>query len=133
MDSQKWLFPDDFNYSPRIVRGVQRDIYKIVKETITPIVPFLKLCKKNTIFYKWVGYDILIDENMKCHLCEINTRFVSPPRESMRDRFYKDILGTVFQRQKGNYFVSVLPNIDTRSRKKRTQKKSKNKRKKNIR
>ena len=73
---------------------------KIVKETIFSTIDTLKcpnLKNKNHKCFKIFGYDILIDNNLKCYLAEINARNISYkyPSKNFIKTFYDDILKLV--------------------------------------
>ena len=59
--------------------------------------------------YKLLGYDILIDENYKLYLGEINVRLITfkypPPK--FKNILYRDILDLVLYQKKSNRFKLI--------------------------
>ena len=72
-------------------------IVKITRETIRSTVEHLKCPAKKQKCFKILGYDILINNDYKCFLAEINARNVSYkyPNQKFKDTFYKNILKLV--------------------------------------
>ena len=72
-------------------------IVKITRETIRSTVEHLKCPAKKQKCFKILGYDILINNDFKCFLAEINARNVSYkyPNQKFKDTFYKNILKLV--------------------------------------
>lgn len=72
-------------------------IVKITRETIRSTVEHLKCPTKKQKCFKILGYDILINNDYKCFLAEINARNVSYkyPNQKFKDTFYKNILKIV--------------------------------------
>jgi len=75
-------------------------IVKITRETIRSTVEHLKCPTKKQKCFKILGYDILINQDMKCFLAEINARNVSYkyPNQKFKDTFYKNILKLVLSK-----------------------------------
>ena len=75
-------------------------IVKITRETIRSTVEHLKCPAKKQKCFKILGYDILINQDMKCFLAEINARNVSYkyPNQKFKDTFYKNILKLVLSK-----------------------------------
>lgn len=104
-NSQKNVFyiPEDFTRS----FGKQTwdtivfpQIVKITRETIRSTVEHLKCPIKKQKCFKILGYDILINNDYKCFLAEINARNVSYkyPNQKFKDTFYKNILKLVLSK-----------------------------------
>jgi hypothetical protein len=76
-------------------------IVKITRETIHSTVEHLKCPAKKQKCFKILGYDILINQDMKCFLAEINARNVSYkyPNQKFKDTFYKNILKIVLAKK----------------------------------
>ena len=72
-------------------------IVKITRETLTSVLDLLKCPRENQKCFKILGYDILIDNDYKCYLAEINARGVTYkyPNQQFLDTFYKNILKLV--------------------------------------
>lgn len=72
-------------------------IVKITRETLTSVLDLLKCPRQNQKCFKILGYDILIDNDYKCYLAEINARGVTYkyPNQQFLDTFYKNILKLV--------------------------------------
>lgn len=99
-----FYIPDDFTRS----FGKQTwdtivfpQIVKITRETIRSTVEHLKCPAKKQKCFKILGYDILINQDMKCFLAEINARNVSYkyPNQKFKDTFYKNILKIVLAKK----------------------------------
>ena len=75
-------------------------IVKITRETIRSTVEHLKCPAKKQKCFKILGYDILINNDYKCFLAEINARNVSYkyPNQKFKDTFYKNILKLVLSK-----------------------------------
>jgi tubulin monoglycylase TTLL3/8 len=75
-------------------------IVKITRETIRSTVEHLKCPTKKQKCFKILGYDILINNDYKCFLAEINARNVSYkyPNQKFKDTFYKNILKLVLSK-----------------------------------
>ena len=75
-------------------------IVKITRETIRSTVEHLKCPTKKQKCFKILGYDILINNDYKCFLAEINARNVSYkyPNQKFKDTFYKNILKIVLEK-----------------------------------
>ena len=76
-------------------------IVKITRETIRSTVEHLKCPAKKQKCFKILGYDILINNDFKCFLAEINARNVSYkyPNQKFKDTFYKNILKLVLEKK----------------------------------
>jgi hypothetical protein len=76
-------------------------IVKITRETIRSTVEHLKCPAKKQKCFKILGYDILINNDFKCFLAEINARNVSYkyPNQKFKDTFYKNILKLVLAKK----------------------------------
>jgi len=76
-------------------------IVKITRETIRSTVEHLKCPTKKQKCFKILGYDILINNDYKCFLAEINARNVSYkyPNQKFKDTFYKNILKLVLAKK----------------------------------
>lgn len=76
-------------------------IVKITRETIRSTVEHLKCPAKKQKCFKILGYDILINNDYKCFLAEINARNVSYkyPNQKFKDTFYKNILKLVLAKK----------------------------------
>jgi hypothetical protein len=76
-------------------------IVKITRETIRSTVEHLKCPAKKQKCFKILGYDILINNDYKCFLAEINARNVSYkyPNQKFKDTFYKNILKLVLEKK----------------------------------
>jgi tubulin monoglycylase TTLL3/8 len=76
-------------------------IVKITRETIRSTVEHLKCPAKKQKCFKILGYDILINNDYKCFLAEINARNVSYkyPNQKFNDTFYKNILKIVLAKK----------------------------------
>jgi hypothetical protein len=76
-------------------------IVKITRETIRSTDEQLKCPAKKQKCFKILGYDILINQDMKCFLAEINARNVSYkyPNQKFKDTFYKNILKIVLAKK----------------------------------
>lgn len=76
-------------------------IVKITRETIRSTVKHLKCPAKKQKCFKILGYDILINNDYKCFLAEINARNVSYkyPNQKFKDTFYKNILKLVLAKK----------------------------------
>lgn len=75
---------------------------ELVKENIIPVLPFVTCPNKSGNCFKFLGLDVLIDENYKLYLAEINARLISlkyPPK-GFKDDFYRDILNIVLFNKK---------------------------------
>jgi len=72
-------------------------IVKITRETLTSVLDLLKCPRGNQKCFKILGYDILIDNDYRCYLAEINARGVTYkyPNQQFLDTFYKNILKLV--------------------------------------
>jgi len=104
-NSQKNVFyiPDDFTrtFGKQVWDTIVfPQIVKITRETIRSTVEHLKCPAKKQKCFKILGYDILINHDMKCFLAEINARNVSYkyPNQKFKDTFYKNILKLVLSK-----------------------------------
>ena len=104
-NSQKNVFyiPDDFTrtFGKQVWDTIVfPQIIKITRETIRSTVEHLKCPAKKQKCFKILGYDILINHDMKCFLAEINARNVSYkyPNQKFKDTFYKNILKLVLSK-----------------------------------
>ena len=104
-NSQKNVFyiPDDFTktFGKQVWDTIVfPQIVKITRETIRSTVEHLKCPAKKQKCFKILGYDILINQDMKCFLAEINARNVSYkyPNQKFKDTFYKNILKLVLSK-----------------------------------
>jgi len=72
-------------------------IVKITRETLTSVLDLLKCPRGNQKCFKILGYDILIDNDYRCYLAEINARGVTYkyPNQQFLDTFYNNILKLV--------------------------------------
>lgn len=92
--------PDDFykNFGKQVWDNeVRPQLVKITRETLKSVLDTLK-CPVNTQkCFKILGYDILINNDYKCYLAEINARGVTYkyPNKEFLDNFYKNILKLV--------------------------------------
>ena len=85
-DSNHELFPKIWN-----------KIKNVLKMSVSPLYDKI-ICPNNKHCYKFLGFDILIDENYDLYLAEINARLISlkyPPNGFKRD-LYNSILNTVY-------------------------------------
>lgn len=92
--------PDDFvkTYGKnRWDSEIWPQIVKICRETLKSALDYLKCPARGQKCFKILGYDILINDDYKCYLAEINARNVSYkyPNKEFRDTFYKNILKLV--------------------------------------
>ena len=57
------------------------------------------ICPNNKNCYKFLGFDILIDENYDLYLAEINARLISLkyPPPGFKEDLYNSILNTVYK------------------------------------
>ena len=80
---------------------VYPQIVKIARETLRSTVEHLKCPAKKQKCFKILGYDILINNDFKCFLAEINARNVSYkyPNQKFKDTFYKNILKLVLSKK----------------------------------
>lgn len=107
-------FPDDFiktfGYDKYLY--IQPQLTRIVDETIKSVKNKLSCYNTNQInykCYKLLGYDILIDDNYKLYLGEINVRLITfkypPPK--FKNILYRDILDLVLYQKKSNRFKLI--------------------------
>jgi len=80
---------------------VYPQIVKITRETVSSAVDNLKCPAKKQKCFKILGYDILINQDLKCFLAEINARTVTYkyPNKKFNDTFYKNILKIVLSKK----------------------------------
>ena len=80
---------------------VYPQIVKIARETLRSTVEHLKCPAKKQKCFKILGYDILINKNLKCFLAEINARTVTYkyPNKKFNDTFYRNILKIVLEKK----------------------------------
>jgi len=92
--------PEDFvrEYGKQVWdKKIYPQFVKICKETIRSTLDEMKCPTEKQKCFKILGYDILVDKDMKCYLAEINARNVSYkyPNEKFKKIFYKYILKLV--------------------------------------
>lgn len=99
-----FYIPEDFtkNFGKQTWDNIiYPQIVKITRETIKSSLEHLRCPAKKQKCFKILGYDILINEDMKCFLAEINARNVSYkyPNQKFKDTFYKNILKLVLSKK----------------------------------
>lgn len=92
-----YYIPDDFyrNFSKKTYDEVVKpQIVKITRETLMATLDLLKCPQEEQKCFKIMGYDILINNEYKCFLAEINVRGVTYkyPNKKFLDSFYRNIL-----------------------------------------
>jgi len=92
-----YYIPEDFqnNFGKSTWEGtVVPQIVKICRETLKSVLDLLKCPTENQKCFKILGYDILINDEHKCYLAEINARGVTYkyPNEQFLNSFYNNIL-----------------------------------------
>ena len=92
-----YYIPDDFyrNFSKKTYDEVVKpQIVKITRETLMATLDLLKCPMDEQKCFKIMGYDILINNEYKCFLAEINVRGVTYkyPNKKFLDSFYRNIL-----------------------------------------
>jgi mannosyltransferase OCH1-like enzyme len=104
------MFPQDFidMYGKKKYNKIIPQINKIVKETIEASIDQLQCPNtKNPNYrcFKMIGYDLLVDDNFKVHMLEINARLVTfkYPPEGFKKLMYYDILNLVFKNNLQNF------------------------------
>ena len=104
------IFPKDFidYYGIKKYKIIKPQINKIVKETIEASIDQLQCPNTKNLNYKcfkMIGYDLLVDDNFKVHILEINARLVSLkyPPDGYKKMMYYDILNLVFKNNLNNF------------------------------
>lgn len=92
--------PDDFqkNFGKSVwQQEVLPQIVKITRETLKSVLDMLSCPNNKQKCFKILGYDILIDDNYRCYLAEINARGVTYkyPNKNFLNTFYRNILKLV--------------------------------------
>lgn len=132
------LFPGDFTieYGEKNSSHVMKQICNIVASTVLPVFPYIKYFNhkiKENITYKLISYDIVIDDNYKCYLCEINTRNSGTGRDDpivgwSEELLWNSIMDLVLLPNKKNNFVMCINrplNVKKNTRRKQLKKRTK--------
>jgi len=96
--------PDDFyrNFGKKVWdEKVKPQIVKISRETLLAVLDKLQCKGQAEKCFKILGYDILINNDYKCYLAEINARSITYkyPNEHFLDTFYRNILKLVLAKE----------------------------------
>ena len=80
---------------------IWKQIKDLVIKCIVPISPYIQCPNSNNHCYKFLGLDILIDNNYNLYLAEINSRLISLkyPPQNFKNELYLDILNTIYFNQ----------------------------------
>ena len=87
-----------FQTSHPLYHKIWNQIKDLVLKCIVPIYPYIQCPNINNQCYKFLGLDILIDDQYNLYLAEINSRLISlkyPPKNFKND-MYLDILNQVY-------------------------------------
>ncbi len=95
---EKRIFPKDFYkyYGPENISYIYAQIYKIVDDTTKPLSQVIPDSGGDA--YKFIAYDILIDKEYKCHLAEVNHRYIGMNYHSQyfNPCLYKNLMNVFF-------------------------------------
>jgi hypothetical protein len=98
---------------------IWKKIILLVKDCIIPIQPYVKCPNQNNYCYKFLGLDILIDNNFNIYLAEINSRLISLkyPPPNFKNELYSDILNTIYFNKPKNLQLVYTNQIENFSKK----------------
>jgi len=93
-----------------LFKKVFPSMIELVKENIIPVLPYVTCPNDSGNCFKFLGLDVLIDENYQLYLAEINARLISLkyPPPGFKDGFYRDILNIVILNKKPKNMIKVF-------------------------